>query len=292
MFFGFSRNETNAFIVLLPFMFILIIFIPVYKQLFRTEPNDFIKEKKELDSIISVWKSTQAKDSIFEIGHATLFEFDPNKATKEELKSLGFTPHLASRIENYRNKGGRFKLKTDLLKIYGMDSALYFRLSKYIELPDNINSTQPDEIKPSSQIRVQNTIEKFNINLADSSQFIRIYGIGSKLSVRIIKYRESLGGYISMNQLFEVYGLDSTVVKELSEKSFIENDFTPKTLSINSATERELASHPYIRYKLAKAITAYRFQHGNFSSLDELMNISVINQTTFNKITPYLSLTP
>lgn len=291
MFFGFSRNETRAFLILLPLMSVLIFVIPAWRQLNRPPQNDFAKERQELDSIITVWKNNEVADSLANISSSELFAFNPNLAKEDELQRLGFSPTLSKRITNYRNKGGKFKVRSDVLKMYGMDTTLYKRLYPFIELPENLNDVKKDSA-PKQVNNQKQTARSFDINTADTTQLMRIYGIGSKLSARIIKYRESLGGFISMNQLSEVYGLDSTVIATLKTKSFIAENFTPRTLSINSSAEKELGAHPYIRYKLAKAITAYRFQHGNFSSLDELRNISIIDPATFEKIKPYLSLTP
>jgi len=92
-----------------------------------------------------------------------------------------------------------------------------------------------------------------------------------------------------MEQLKEVYGLDTMVIHEVYRKSFIEKDFKPKLIDINKATEKELSDHPYIKYKLAKAITAYRFQHGEYHTVDDLKKIVLLNEITFQKIKPYLS---
>jgi DNA uptake protein ComE-like DNA-binding protein len=170
-----------------------------------------------------------------------------------------------------------------------MDTALYATLYNWIELPAEKQAKKTEEKKIVEESRKKIT-EKFDLNKADSAQLISIYGIGGTLSIRIIKYRNRLGGFISTVQLKEVYGLDSTVVNELVKKSFIEENFRPKSLDINLATEKELAAHPYIKYALAKAITAYRFQHGHFTSIDDLTNIAIIDDTTFEKIKPYLSL--
>lgn len=110
--------------------------------------------------------------------------------------------------------------------------------------------------------------------------------------MRIIKYRDRLGGFISTDQLTEVYGLDTAVIHELKKKSFVTENFEPKTIKINTATEKELAAHPYVKYPMAKAIAAYRFQHGSFQSIDDLTKIAIIDLPTFKKIKPYLSLNP
>ncbi len=291
-FFGFSRNETNAFLVLLPLMFLIIFIVPTYKAFFTHKQKDYSQEKKELDSLLATWKEREHKDSITKANAPIpLFAFNPNTASKEELVSLGFTPYVASRLENYRNKGGKFIIKSDLLKLYGMDTALYSTLYTWIELPVE-KPLKKFEEKAAPETYKKLVKEKFDLNLADSAQFVSVYGIGSKLSVRIIKYRDRLGGFISSDQLTEVYGLDTAVIRELKKKTFIAENFKPKVIEINSATEKEFAAHPYIKYAIAKAITAYRFQHGSFKSIDDLTQIAIIDKPSFEKIKPYLSLNP
>lgn len=287
-FFGFSRNETNAFIILLPLMFSIIFIVPAYKTFFSHQERDYTQEKKELDSLITHWAAKEKKDSVSS-QTIELFPFNPNTATNDELIGLGFSPYLATRLENYRSKGGKFIIKSDVLKLYGMDTALYATLYNWIALPIEKPVKKTEEKKIVDAYH-KKTIEKFDLNKADSAQLISIYGIGGTLSTRILKYRNRLGGFISTDQLKEVYGLDTTVVNELVKKSFIEENFHPKSLDINLATEKELASHPYVKYALAKAIIAYRFQHGHFKSIDDLTNIAIIDDTTFKKIKPYLSL--
>ena len=117
----------------------------------------------------------------------------------------------------------------------------------------------------------------------------RIYGIGEKLSVRIIRYRDALGGFVSMDQVHEIYALDSAVVHRLAIGSFIDSGFRPRKLNLNTAGEPELAAHPYLRKTVARSIVAYRFQHGEFKSLDDLRNIHTLESETIKKIVPYLT---
>ena len=293
-FFGFSRTETNAFLILLPLMVLLIFSEPVYRYWFVRQPQDFSEEKKELDSLTATWK-WEEPDPVVNVASdkkssdKKLFYFNPNEATKTELVDLGFAHSIVNRIVNYRAKGGRFVLKKDLMKIYGMDSILYKKLFPFINLPEKIEKGNADR---KSDQRGSPIVKKFDLNSADTSQLIKIYGIGPKLSQRIVLYREKLGGFVALVQLKEVYGLDSTAITELVKKSFIEENFKPRVIEINKATERELANHPYINYKLAKAITTYRFQHGMYRTVDELKKIAVIDEVKFQKIKPYLSANP
>ena len=131
--------------------------------------------------------------------------------------------------------------------------------------------------------------EKFDLNNADTSQLKKIYGIGDKLSMRILKYRDVLGGFVDMDQLKEVYGLDSLVIDRLIENSTIQNEFQPKKININTASEKQLSTHPYLS-KVAKAIVSYRFQHGDFKAVEDIRNVSSLNEKTVQRIIPYLKV--
>jgi competence protein ComEA len=290
-FFGLSRRETQGFLILLPLMILSVFIIPTFQRWKANQKQDFSKESKKLDSLLATWTWEEKQDSILQTTEPVLFTFNPNLATKDDFIRLGFSTSLANRIENYRAKKGRFNIKQDLLKIYGMDSALYNNVYAYIDLPEKriIKKSEQTQIDRISSIPAH---EKFDLNLADTIQLIRIYGIGSKLAQRIIKYRNQLGGFISMDQLGEVYGLDTTVINEVNRKAFIDSDYQPKKIAINTATEKELSTHPYIKYSLAKAITTYRFQHGNFSSVEDLTKIALVDNTFYNRIKPYLTLNP
>ncbi|HEX6891620.1 MAG TPA: helix-hairpin-helix domain-containing protein, partial [Chryseolinea sp.] len=223
----------------------------------------------------------------------TLFHFDPNHATVEQLQALGFTTNLATRIDHYRQKGGKFLVKKDLLKIYGIDSSFYYQLSAFIELPETSDQKRTRQKRMTYAPRstsVKTPSAKFDLNKADTSQLMNVDGIGTKRSQRIIKYRDALGGFIRMDQIQEVYGLDSIAVRKLSLESFIAVDFEPVTINVNTSDEKRLASHPYLSNAAARSIVAYRFQHGEFKTIEELRNIHALDEKTIQKITPYLTL--
>lgn len=239
-----------------------------------------------LDSLIAQWEVDQFHvDSTNHQKLPLLFSFDPNTVSQEDLQLLGFQVSLAKRIVNYRNKGGRFRVKADLLKMYGIDTTLYQNLYNYILLPASLEK-QP--LVTKAETPRKSSKEAFDINLADTVKLESIYGIGTKLSKRIIKYREKLGGFTSMTQLNEIWGLDSTLVNQLIKRSFIAPDYVPLQLDINQATEMELSAHPYLSRNTAKVIVAYRFQHGAFNHIEDLGKIEALDINTIQKITPYL----
>ncbi len=285
-FFGFTRAQVNGFLILLPLLLVFLFSEPVYRRMNNPDLGDDDKEK--LDSLLARWQADQetGQDGP-DVELPRLFMFDPNTVTQAELAALGFPARLANQLLGYRNKGGRFRSEQDLLMLYNMDSAFYKQLAPFVVIAD----VQSSRSEPPPGRRVSATKQMpFDLNLADTTQLITVRGVGPVLSKRIIKYREALGGFISKNQLFEVYGLDSAVVDQINEQSLIQPEFRPRTIPINRASEAGLAAHPYIPKSMARAIVTYRFQHGAFRSVDDLVEVKVIPQQAIHKAKPYLTL--
>lgn len=283
---GFSRTETNGFLILLPIMIFILAAGPMYQWWITSPSIDTSADARKLDSLVASWEWSRP-DSISKKTFR-LFAFDPNKASKENFVELGLNEKLASRIINYRLKGGVFRVKKDLAKMYGMDSSLFLALSPYINLPESNLARAKENVSMTKPVNIP--LDRFDINVADTTQLIKIYGVGAKLSLRIINYRNRLGGFMDMQQLHEVYGLDSAVIKNLEKGFFITEGFSPRKININQTDERVLASHPYIKLPLAKAIAAYRFQHGEFKRPEDLKALVTVDESTFQKIKPYLTV--
>lgn len=143
----------------------------------------------------------------------------------------------------------------------------------------SINKSYKNEAKP-------NKIIVLDINKATAEQLKKVRGVGKKLSVRIIKFRDRLGGFYSMNQLKEVYGLENEIIEKTKKHFSIQSK--PKKIILNTDSLKLLASHPYISWKLAKVIIRYRKMHGNYDSPEKLQKIGAIKAETFSKLKPYL----
>ncbi|HYG18021.1 MAG TPA: helix-hairpin-helix domain-containing protein [Ohtaekwangia sp.] len=293
-FFGFSRGQINAFILLLPLLTVALFSLPAYRWWLRAQKPQFPADVPLLDSLVAAWDQKEGSPSDLPVADTIQkYPFDPNKVTVADMAALGFSAGLSARIVRYREKGGRFRVKSDVLKIYGMDTAFYDALYPFIELPEK-RVFAGESITAKRDANFQKDYKKakapllINLNDADTAALKKIYGVGEKRSLRIVKYRELLGGFISLDQLAEVYGLDSAVIKKLSEHTFIAPDFIPRKTNINVLAEKVLATHPYLSVSAAKAIVAYRFQHGDFKSLEDLRKIPMLNDQTIQKISPYL----
>ena len=299
--FGISGKEIKGLSLLILVLVIILLTPRIINYFTSSDRTYLLEDAKTLDSLVVVLEDNGKSGSkIEQLPHAT-FKFNPNEASVDDFLLLGFDETIAKRIINYRNKGGVFNVKGDLFKIYGVDSALVDRLFPSISLPtylasksSSVNTVETQEVKPKrvANNRRPKELPDFDINLADTSMLQTIKGIGSVLSSRIIEFRDNMGGIIDVNQLYEVYNLDTIVADRLINKIYIEASFNPKPLLINEISESELASHPYISWKQARLIIAYRNQHGNFTSAADLLKVYSVDEELTEKITPYLAWTP
>jgi len=220
------------------------------------------------------------------------FYFDPNVLPLEGWKKLGIREKTISTIQSYLHKGGHFSKPEDLKKIYGLHADDYKRLEPYIRISTSHLVEPPTGQKPESEKEIFSNDPKYamvNINTADTSAFIALPGIGNKLALRIVNFRDKLGGFYSIGQIGETYGLPDSVFRKIKPFLKLETN-NIKKFNINTATKDEMRSHPYIKWNLANAIVEYRNQHGNFSSLEDLKNISLVTTDVFDKIKFYLVL--
>jgi competence protein ComEA len=212
------------------------------------------------------------------------FPFDPNTATKHEMVRNGMDERIAARILSFRKKGGRFHEKEDLLKIYGFDRILYTSLAPYITVADK---AVPDRnfYSPSDRYVPEHPVE---INSSDTSALKVLRGIGPVLASRIVKYRILLGGYSSVDQLREVYGISDSLFQAIRDKVTVDTALISR-ISINEAGEEQLSRHPYISRYTARAIVSYRKAAGYILSADELVRNKIIRQEQEARIKVYLS---
>lgn len=234
------------------------------------------------------------------------FNFDPNTASVEQLEALGLPKFIAERIEKYRSKGGKFRKKEDFAKIYGILPDTYERLEPYITLPsaddESLRTPQAQAAGRIAELPLDNknvetkTVEvvakpttkqpiRFDLNTGDTTDFMKIKGIGSGYAKRIIKFRDMLGGFASAEQIRETYGLPPETVEEILKYGFLKNGV--KKLKINQLSLSEFR-HPYLKYHQAKAIIAYREQHGAFKNSEELKQIKILDEATILKMSPYI----
>lgn len=222
-------------------------------------------------------------------GKAALFYFDPNTLPGEGWKKLGIREKTISTIQNYISKGGKFYKPEDISKIWGLHKDEVQRLLPYVSILQQPKTVYPEkqnfDNKPKA---ILYKIIPVDINIADTTAFIALPGIGSKLANRIINFRDKLGGFYKIDQVAETFALPDSTFQKIRTNLILTNA-TVKKININTATLDEMKIHPYIRYNLASAIVQYRLQHSNFKVVDDIKNIMMLTDDIFKKLAPYLS---
>jgi competence ComEA-like helix-hairpin-helix protein len=217
-----------------------------------------------------------------------LFHFDPNTASIQEWERLGIKDKTIRTIQNYLEKGGHFKTPEDLKKIYGLRDDEYQRLFPFIRIQGEVKNSETAGYKEPATYLSKRSYTIADINTADTTAFISLPGIGSKLATRIINFREKLGGFYSIDQVKETYGLPDSTFQKI--KPYLQaNSNAIKKININKATADELKTHPYIKYNIANPIIAYRKQHGPFEKIEDIKKVMVVTDEMYEKISPYLT---
>ena len=227
------------------------------------------------------------------IAKGELFYFDPNTISTSDWKRLGLRDKTIKTVENYLSKGGHFYKPEDLQRIYGLRDEEYESLKPYIKIESNPSKANEELVSSNSEneIRTAKTYTSrysvIDVNTADSSAFISLPGIGSKLALRIVNFRDKLGGFYSIDQIGETYGLPDSTFQKIKQYLRLDNP-SVKKININTATVDEMKAHPYIKYNLANPIVAYRNEHGLFSKIEDIKKVMAVTDEIYKKISPYL----
>lgn len=189
------------------------------------------------------------------------FRFNPNTATEEELCRLGFTPKQANSIVSYRNKGGKFRRKSDFAASFVVSDSIYRRLEAYIDIP------------------------LIDLNLADSAAFDSLPGIGGWFASRMVAYRNQLRGYSYKEQLMDIWKFDQAKFDALSDLITLSPDHI-RPYPLWSFPVDSLRLHPYIsNYETARAIVLFRDTNpSQMHTISALEESGIINSEVARKL--------
>ena len=229
-------------------------------------------------------KHEKLKDSIIPAANIHYKYFDPNKTSNQLWKEFGIKENTIRAITNYLAKGGRFKKKEDLKKIYTLNAKEYERLSPYIVIEDSSNAKERS--KRLNQEYASKPILMIELNKATQSDLIMLPMIGEKRAQQIIKYRELLGGFVEKEQLKEIYGFPDSVYQLVLPQILVNSDEITH-ININADSISSL-KHLYIKKPFARLIVNYRLQHGNYHSVEEIRKLPLADDSLFRKISKYL----
>jgi competence protein ComEA len=283
-YFGFTTKESKGFLMLMGVLgFVLL--LPTLYDAFQPAPQpiEVLVQELKADSALELLETKQVSAN----STITLFTFDPNTSSESDFIRLGLPNFLAKRIVNYRTKGGKFRKAEDFAKIYGLRDSDYQRLFPYIQIAE-VQQKEYQKTTYEKKEYISTVTKTIDLNLADTSDLKRINGIGSVLALRIIKYRNKLGGFANATQLREVYGLDSSVANLALTKFVLQDKNLLKRIAINQLSSDSLAKHPYIGRKAAKILSNYRYQHGAYLSKEDILKSKALESDKVERLIPYL----
>ncbi|HEX6914419.1 MAG TPA: helix-hairpin-helix domain-containing protein [Chitinophagaceae bacterium] len=288
---SFSRRERTAFIVFLVivtgFIFLPDLIAPRNSATgIPEEVAVIMQEKRPGASSQQDGDGFARTTDIEKDAPVEMFTFDPNTLDSAGFVRLGLKPRTARTIINYRNKGGRFRSPSDLRKIYSLAEKDADRIIPYARVQPVRQPGQYNDYKPGTyHNRYQ--VPVIDINNASAEEWKALPGIGNVLSARIVRFRESLGGFSSLSQVAKTYGLpDSTFRKILPYLKIT----APATnhIDINTAGETELMECPGMTTELAKAIIIRRKQKGNYRKTEDILEIVFVTEEMFRLVAPCL----
>ncbi len=293
----FNKRERNGVFILITIITLLLVYLNISGNFVKTEQVDFTKFENEINVLNA--SVSQGNDSLKEEQskqytstitvdrsakvNVEYFNFNPNNLSEKNWKRFRLSDKQIHIIKNYETKGGKFRTKEDVKKMYCVNEKLYLLLEPYIQIPSALSS--PREAKSEIQ-HPKSNIVFLELNTADSVELISLKGVGPFYAKTIIKYRNSLGGFVAKEQLMEVWKFDKEKF-DLIEKQITVDLAKVKKININTCTSSEL-KHPYLKWNMVNAIVNYRDKHGTYKTVEEIKKTDLVDDETFAKISPYL----
>jgi competence ComEA-like helix-hairpin-helix protein len=214
---------------------------------------------------------------------APVSKFNPNNYSLSDWMNLGLSEKQSVVVLKFTSRG--IYSEEDLKRIFVIPDVLFELIRDSVVYPERFQNTPNQESfkKQAKQITL------INLNTADTTEFMKIYGIGAFYAKQIIRYREKLGGYLTKEQLFEVWKMTPETYEKIKDHVFI-SEKDVKRININSVTIEELKVHPYLKWNQANSIVKMRIQRNGFNNIEEIKESVLIDSETYEKLFPYLSL--
>jgi DNA uptake protein ComE-like DNA-binding protein len=226
------------------------------------------------------WLSLQSQiDSMKMEGKRELpksYPFNPNFITDYKGYKLGMSVDELDRLFAFRKENKYVNSAKEFQSVTQVSDSLLNAMAPFFKFPDWVNNKK--QFKDYKKYPNQAFIKKekivfIDINKATQEDLIKIYGIGEAISLRILKQKENLGGFVSMEQMQDVWGLSPEVIENLNTHFKVAAMPNLKKIDINNASLKELSQFSYFRYPLAKEIVTSRSMNGDIKNIEDLTKI-------------------
>lgn len=269
-YFNFTREQRTGLFLLFGTIIILQLtyFFVDFNAVAKKYPDEqkWLSLQSQIDSMKKEVKTYSPK----------MYPFNPNFITDYKGYKLGMSIVEIDRLLGYRKQNKYVNSAKEFQDVTKVSDSLLNAIAPFFKFPDWVNAKKEfKEYKNNENLAFvkKEKIILIDINQASKEDLVKIYGIGEAISLRILKQKESLGGFVSMEQLNDVWGLSPEVVENLNSHFKVLKLPNLKRIAINNASLKELSQFTYFRYTLAKEIITYRSMNGDIKNVEDLIKI-------------------
>ena len=283
--FNFSREQRTglfllfSIIIALQFFYFLVDFSSITSA--SPEKEKWLSLQTQID-----FAKQEKRDYVPKI-----YPFNPNFITDYKGYKLGMSVAEIDRLLAFRKNNKYVNSTKEFQNVTQVSDSLLNVISPYFKFPDWVN-TKKEFVNykkyNNTTFAKKEKITIIDINKATQEDLIKIYGIGEAISLRILKFKESLGGFVSMEQMQDVWGLSPEVIENLNTQFKVSVLPNVKKLAINNASIKELSLFPYFKYPISKNIVTYRSMNGDFKNIEDLTKIKGLSIDKAKIIALYL----
>jgi DNA uptake protein ComE-like DNA-binding protein len=220
-----------------------------------------------------------------------IYPFNPNFISDYKGYKLGMSVKEIDRFLAFRKNNKFVNSPKEFQNVTKVSDSLLNAIAPFFKFPDWVNHkkefTEHKDFSNSAFVKKEKIV-KIDINQATKEDLIEIYGIGEAISTRILSQKEKLGGFVSMEQLNDVWGLSPEVITNLNAHFAIVKLPNLNKIDINNASLKALSQFFYFKYDLAKQIVKYRSMNGDFKNIEDLIKINDFPVEKANFIALYL----
>ncbi|WP_394751218.1 ComEA family DNA-binding protein [Spongiimicrobium salis] len=284
--FKFNKQERSGIF----FLLLIIVVLQLSYMLYHSIPIQREEGQIAVDRVLQLEMEALRKEAL-KSNTQKQYSFNPNFISDYKGYTLGMSVGEIDRLHHFRGKDNYVRKAAEFQKVTGVSDSLLKTMEPFFKFPSwQLKESQRKEGQLGYVQKKKAEISLKDLNTATAEDLRSIYGIGEKLSERIVKFRKRLGGFLVNDQLKDVYGLKPEVVARALERFQVLNPPIVHKININSASAEELSKLVYLQRKVAYDIVNYRNAQKTIKSFDELTKIKDFPINRIDRIKLYLSL--
>jgi DNA uptake protein ComE-like DNA-binding protein len=284
-YFIFSREQRSGVVLLFGIIIVLqmIYFFVDFSSVSKTSPEKerWLSLQSQIDSM--------KKEKVDYV--PKIYPFNPNFITDYKGYKLGMSVAEIDRLLAFRNENKYVNSAKEFQAVTKVSDSLLNAISPYFKFPDWVkNKRELNDYKKyeNTAFAKKEKMIVIDINQATKEDLVKVYGIGEAISLRILKFKESLGGFVTMEQMNDIWGLSPEVIENLNMHFKVSAPPIVKKIDINNASIQELSLFPYFKYPISKNIVTFRSMNGDLKNIEDLTKIKGLSIEKAKIIVLYL----